>query len=159
MEKFKQTSARKLTATVFWDRKGLVMVEFIQQGTTIMSQVYCETLKKLHSAIQNERSGMLTFGVVLLHDNACPHTAARTRALLEHFNRELYDHPPYSPDLTLSNYHLFIYLKNWLRPQHFSNNEEFMESVKMWLSSQVADFFDASLLKLIPNTRSDYIEK
>jgi hypothetical protein len=46
-KKFKQTlSARKLMATVFWDRKGVQMVEFMQQGTTITSQVYCETLKK-----------------------------------------------------------------------------------------------------------------
>jgi hypothetical protein len=27
------------------DRKGVLMVEFMQQGTTITSQVYCETLK------------------------------------------------------------------------------------------------------------------
>jgi hypothetical protein len=35
-ENFKQMlSARKLMATVFWDRKGVLMVEFMQQGTTI----------------------------------------------------------------------------------------------------------------------------
>jgi histone-lysine N-methyltransferase SETMAR len=55
---------------------------------------------------------MLTSGVVLLQDNARPHTAARTQALLEHFNWELFDHPPYSPDLASSDYHLFTYLKN-----------------------------------------------
>jgi transposase len=69
---------------------------------------------------------MLTSGVVILHDNVHPHTAARTRALLEHFNWELFDHPPYSPDLAPSDYHLFTrtYLKNWLGSQRFSNNEE-----------------------------------
>jgi hypothetical protein len=55
---------------------------------------------------------MLISGVVLLHDNACPHTAASTHALLEHFNWELFEHPPYSPDLALCDYHLFTYLKN-----------------------------------------------
>jgi hypothetical protein len=35
---------------------------------------------------------MLTSGVVLLREIALPHTAARTRALLEHFNWELFDH-------------------------------------------------------------------
>jgi histone-lysine N-methyltransferase SETMAR len=90
---------------------------------------------------------MLTYGVVLLHDNARLHTstAARTRALLE-----LFDHPPYSPDLTPSDYHLFTYLKNWLRSQRFNNNEELMEDVKMCMSSQVADFFDTCIQKLIP---------
>jgi hypothetical protein len=51
---------------------------------------------------------MLTYGVVLLHDKARPHTAARTRALLEHFNWELFDHPSYTFDLAPSAYHLFI---------------------------------------------------
>jgi hypothetical protein len=45
---------------------------------------------------------MLTSGVMLLHGNALPHTAARTPAMLEHFNWELFDHPLYSPDLAPS---------------------------------------------------------
>jgi hypothetical protein len=28
-----------------------------------------------------------------------------------HFNWELFDHPPYNPDLTLSEYHMFTYMK------------------------------------------------
>jgi hypothetical protein len=65
----------------------------------------------------------------------------------------LFDHPPYSPDLAPSNYHLFIYLKNWLGLQCFNNEEELMEGVKMWLSSMVADFFDTGIQKLIPRYR------
>jgi hypothetical protein len=67
---------------------------------------------------------------MLLHDNARPHTAAHTRALLKHFDWELFDHPPYNTDLAPSDYHLFTYQKNWLRSQRFNNNEEFMEDVK-----------------------------
>jgi hypothetical protein len=48
-------------------------------------------------AIKNKRNGMLIYSVVLLHGNVCPHTAARTRAILEHFNWELFDHHPYNP--------------------------------------------------------------
>jgi hypothetical protein len=116
-KKFKQMlSARMLMTTVFWDMKGVLMVEFMQQGTTILS----ETLKKkkqkkktkkknqLCRAIQDERCTMLTAGVMLLHENACPHTAACTSALPEHFNWELFDHPPYGPDLTSIN-RLFTY--------------------------------------------------
>jgi hypothetical protein len=61
-KKFKQTlSARKLRATVFWDRKGVLMVEFMQQGKTITSEMYCETLKNLRMAIQNKRRCFLIF--------------------------------------------------------------------------------------------------
>jgi transposase len=57
---------------------------------------------------------MLTSGVVLFHDNARPRTIARSRALLEQFNWEWFEHPPYSPDFATSDYHLFTYVKNWL---------------------------------------------
>jgi hypothetical protein len=45
-KKFTQTlSGRKLMETVFWGRKGVLMVEFMQQGTTLTSEMYSETLK------------------------------------------------------------------------------------------------------------------
>jgi transposase len=77
---------------------------------------------------------MLTSGLVLLYDNARPHTAARTQAPLEHFNWKLSDNPPYSPEFTPSSCYLLTYMKNWLGSQHFSDNE-LMEDVKAWLSS------------------------
>jgi len=55
-KKFKQTiSTRKIMCTVFWDTQGVLLVEFLPQGTTINSAVYCKTLKKLRCAIQNKR--------------------------------------------------------------------------------------------------------
>jgi hypothetical protein len=65
---------------------------------------------------------MLTSGVVFLHDNALPYTAAHTRSLLEHFNSDLFYHHVYSPELAPNDYYLFTYLKNWLRSQSFKNN-------------------------------------
>jgi hypothetical protein len=54
-EKLKQMlSARKLMASVFWDRKRVLIMEFMQQGTTIASEVYCEMPKRLHRAIENK---------------------------------------------------------------------------------------------------------
>jgi hypothetical protein len=77
--KFKQSLAkRKLMATVFWDRKGVLLIKFMEPGTTITSETYCETLKKLRRAIENKRRGILMSGVVLLQDNARPHTSAHT---------------------------------------------------------------------------------
>jgi transposase len=67
---------------------------------------------------------MLTEGVVLLHDNAQPHTAARTNAVIKLFNREIFDYPSYSPDLAPIDYHLFTKMKVWLANQRFHTNEE-----------------------------------
>jgi hypothetical protein len=91
-------------------------------------------------------------------------STAHTWALLEHFNWKLFDHPPYSPDLTPSNYHLLTYLEDWLKSQCFNNNEYLMEGVKMGLRRPPADYFDRGRQKLIQQYNSlnygdDYVEK
>jgi hypothetical protein len=84
--------------------------------------------------------GMLTSILKLHYDNAHLHTAVHTQAPLnKHFNLELFDHLPFSPKLSQSNYHQFTYLKNWLRSQHFNNNAKLMKGVRMWLKSQATD--------------------
>lgn len=84
------------------------MVEFMQQGCTIMSEVYYETVKKLCMAIQAQNADVLCSAS---HGSVCPHTTAHTRAPLEHFDFELLSHPPYNPDLILGDYHLFTTLQ------------------------------------------------
>jgi hypothetical protein len=73
-----------------------------------------------------------------------------TRTLLEHFNWELFENPPYSPDLTPSHDKPFICLKNSLRSQRFNNNEKLMEGVKTWLISQAGDVLDTGVKKHTP---------
>jgi len=97
-KKFKQTfSTRKIMCTVFWDRQGVLLVEFLSQGTTINSAVYCEMLKKLRHAIQNKRRRMLSATILLLHDNARPHSAAQTQDLINSFKWEQVEHPNVQP--------------------------------------------------------------
>jgi hypothetical protein len=131
---------------------------------TIKSEGYCETLKYcVGTAIQKRRRGFISSGLVFLHDNARRHTAARTQALLEHFNWELFDQLRWNPDLAPSDSHLFTCLKNWLRTQLFNSNKKLMDGIKTWLNSYAAGFFDIDKLKIIPrydkclNSNSDYV--
>ncbi|KAJ4435424.1 hypothetical protein ANN_18039 [Periplaneta americana] len=164
--KFKQTlSVRKVMCTVFWDRKGILLIDFLPRGETVNADRYCETLRKLRRAIRNKRRGMLTAGVVLLHDNARPHTARRTAAVLTEFGWELFDHAPYSPDLAPSDFHVFLHLKKFLSSgECFGNDEELKMSVTRWFHSQVAEFYDRGIRKFITgykclNSDGGYVEK
>jgi len=68
---------------VFRDRKGILLPEFMAPGTKITAEVYCETLNKLRRLIKKKKCrGPLTKGVFLLHDNARPHTMARTNTVI-----------------------------------------------------------------------------
>jgi hypothetical protein len=46
-KKFKTTSVHKVMATVFWDMKGLLLVDFIHKNKTINADHYIQTLQKL----------------------------------------------------------------------------------------------------------------
>ncbi|GBN14609.1 hypothetical protein AVEN_15836-1 [Araneus ventricosus] len=81
-------------------------------------------VKKLKRAIQNKSRGLLCSGVVLLHDNAHPHTALRTGEVLLKFKWDVFQHPSYSPDMALSDFHLFTAMKKSLGGQHFADDEE-----------------------------------
>jgi hypothetical protein len=91
-------------ATVFWDRKGVLLIGFMPQGTTINAESYCATLRRLRYAIQNQRRGILSSGMMLLHDNVRPHAGARTQAMLQEFGWEVFEHPAYNPDLASSDF-------------------------------------------------------
>ena len=165
-KKFKQTLLNKrMMATVFWDRKGILLTEFMAPGTTIMSEVDCETLTKLWRLIQNKRHGMLTKGVVLLHDNVRPHTMVCTNALIKLFNWEISYHPPYSSHLVPSDYHFFTKMKVWLATQRFHTNKGLLDGVNNWLHNLAAPFFDEGLHKLVSqydmclNVDGNYVEK
>jgi histone-lysine N-methyltransferase SETMAR len=61
---------------------------------------------------------------MLLQDNTHPLAAARTQAMLQEFVWEVFEHPAYSPDLALSDFHLFPKFKEFLGGRHFKSDEE-----------------------------------
>jgi hypothetical protein len=50
------------------------------------------------------------------------------------------DHPPYSPYLTPSDYHLFLGLKKQLKVRHFSSDAEVTAATETWLDGQTSEF-------------------
>ncbi len=76
--------------------------------------MYVEMLYNLRKVVKAKRSGLLTKGVVILHNNARTHTTGTTVAFLTNFGWITFHHPPYSPDLTPSDYYLFPRVKMWL---------------------------------------------
>ena len=85
---------------------------------------------------------------MFLHDNAPAHRALATQKKLAYLGFQCLDHPPYSPDLALSGYHLFPGLKKQLKGRHFSSDKEAIAAAETWLDGQHSDFFVCGLQKL-----------
>ena len=106
----------------------------------------------------------LSFGNYVIHYNVRPHTAAATQNLITTFGWEQFDHPPYSPDLAPSDFHLFLYLKSFLAGRRLHDNEV-KEAVTTCFASQATSFYDEGIQKLVQrydkclNNGGNYVEK
>jgi len=76
------------------------------------------------------------------------------------------DHPPFSPELASSDFHLFLHLKKHLAGKKFDDDDdEVQEEVVKWFKWQTADFYDSGIQKLVPrfnkclDNAGDYVEK
>lgn len=108
---------------------------------------------------------MLSKGVSILHDNARSHVARQTVALLQNFGWNIITHPPYSPDLAPSDYHLFPKLKEHLAGRRFCSDEEVKDEVQRFLKDMAASWYDMGIQKLPQRLQKcidrngDYVEK
>jgi histone-lysine N-methyltransferase SETMAR len=81
------------------------------------------------------------------------------------FGWEQFSHPPYSPDIALSEFHMILHLKTFLGGRLFHDDNEVKEAVNTWFASQAASFYDAGIQKLVPhydrclNNGGNYVEK
>lgn len=89
-----------ITTMMFWDRKGVLVVEFMECDTTTTSSSYSVTLERLRRPIQNKHRGISLFSIVLLHANEQPHIAATTKNLPQRFRWTIFNYRLYSPELT-----------------------------------------------------------
>ncbi|GBM85012.1 hypothetical protein AVEN_4031-1 [Araneus ventricosus] len=78
-----------------------------------------------------------------------PHSTRVNQQLIVSFGWEQMNHPPYSPDLAPSDFHLFLHLKRFLSGLSFDDYEEVKDAITSWVTSQVATFCDAGIQNLV----------
>ncbi|XP_071081533.1 histone-lysine N-methyltransferase SETMAR-like [Haliotis cracherodii] len=130
-------AAGKVMASVFWDSEGVIMVDWLPKGRSVTGAYYVELLRQLREQIKVTRRGKLTKGVLYHHDNAPAHTTLIAMAKIHECSFELLQHPPYSPDLAPSDYHLF--------PQ---SDDDVITAVNNFLSDQEVDLYKCGIMAL-----------
>ena len=75
--------------------------------------------------------GMLWNGIILLHDNIRLHSANLVKDKLQRFGWETLKHPPYSPDLSSCDFHIYCDLKKDIRGRQFHSDDEMQEWVEV----------------------------
>jgi histone-lysine N-methyltransferase SETMAR len=72
---------------------------------------------------------------------ARPHTARAAQERIQELQWGLLEHPPYSPGLVPSDFHLFGPVQNHLGAKRFADDEEVETEVRKWLRQQSKDFY------------------
>jgi len=106
-----QKSAGKVLASIFWDQDGILLIDYLPNGQTINTEYYSSLLVQMKDILKEKRRRKVTKVVLFLHDNALAHRALAIQKKLDYLGFQCLDHPPYSPDLAPSDYHLFLGLK------------------------------------------------
>ncbi|KAG5318754.1 MOS1T transposase, partial [Pseudoatta argentina] len=126
-------------STVSKRLKGLGMI----QSKDITGDRYRLQLMRLSRALKEKRPlyAQRHDKVILLHDNARPHVAKPVKTYLETLKWEVLPHPPYSPDIAPSDFHLFRSMAHGLADRRFHSYEEAQKWIDSWIASKDMSFF------------------
>ncbi|KAM5284018.1 protein AF-10 isoform 13-T19 [Hipposideros larvatus] len=141
---------KKVMVTVWWSAAGLIHYSFLNPGETITSEKYAQQIDEMHRKLQCLQPALVNKkGPILLHDNAPPHVAQPTLQKLNELGYEVLPYPPYSPDLSPTNYHFFKHLDNFLQGKHFHKQQDAENAFQEFIESQSTEFYTTGINKLI----------
>ena len=78
---------------------------------------------------------------------ARPHVAKMTLAKIAELNWEIMLHPPYSPDLSPTDFHLFLSLDNHVKNRTFNIEDDLKTEVHSFFQSKTKDFYKNGITK------------
>ena len=137
-------SANEVMATVFWDARGVIHIDYLQKGRTINAEYYTNLLDRFNEDLKKKRPHFAKKKVLFHQDNVRVHTCVVFMAKFH----EVLPHPPYSPDLALSDYFLFPNLKKWLGGRRFYSNDEIISQTNTYFEDLEKSYFLEGIQKL-----------
>jgi [histone H3]-lysine36 N-dimethyltransferase SETMAR len=115
--------------------------EVMKTREIVTAEVYCSQLQCVHKSLLKSRPALLIrWNILLLYDNARPHVVKKTQMNLMELDWEVLPHPPYSPDIAPSDYHLFRAMDNFMQNKEFHNDDELKQEVDKFLTSRIRQF-------------------
>ena len=93
---------KKVMLSEWWGVKGIIRYEVLPNGRTTTADLYCQQWDRVAQKLKGKQDR-----IYFLHDNARPPVAKSMRQKLLELGWATVPHPPYSPDLAPTDYHLF----------------------------------------------------
>ena len=132
-----------------------VTVDFLEKGTTMNSERYCEVLNVVRHDVYSKRSGLTSIGVLFHQDNARPHTAKKSVTNWKFWMGGG------SPSTLQSGFGTIWLPLVWTTENHlhgtkFSDYKAVNEICRKCLKSRPRDFYAKGILKLVRDGKIVY---
>lgn len=140
---------KKVLLCIWWDVHGIIYYEFLDNNTTVTAELYCQQLERVQESLIKNRPALVNrSGVILLHDNARPHVSKMTRKKIQELGWEVLAHPPYSPDLAPTDYHLFRSLQDYLAEKRYHDDDALKTDLAKFFASKKPEFYRSGIEQL-----------
>ncbi|XP_066864385.1 histone-lysine N-methyltransferase SETMAR-like [Kogia breviceps] len=98
---------KKVMLCIWWDWKGVLFYALLPENQ-IYSNKHCSQLDRMKAALDKKCLELVNRKLMIFHqDTARPHVSLMSRQELLQLGWEVLIHPPYSPDIAPSDFHLF----------------------------------------------------
>ena len=115
----------------------------------INSNKYCSQLDQLKEALNDKHPELVKRKCIIFHqDSLRPHMSLMTRQKLLQLGWEVLIHPPYSPDIAPSDFHLFRSLQNSLNGKSFISLEDCKRHLEQFFAQKEEKFWEDGIMKL-----------
>jgi histone-lysine N-methyltransferase SETMAR len=115
----------------------------LPDGYNVTADLYCQQLDRVAQKLKGKHDR-----IYFLHDNARPHIAKSIREKLLRLGWVIIPHPPYSPDLGHTDYHLFRSLSNQLSEKKFNDESNLKTDLADFFSQKSRDFYERGIFSL-----------
>lgn len=156
---------KKVQLSVWWTSRKIIHYSILEQGEIINGKRYCKEIREMHKKLINDCFVLGTRkDIWLLHDNARPHVAKEVKKLLNELSIKPLEHPPYSPDISPSDYYLFKHLSRYMRNKVYKTKDEVENAFLTFIASREEGFFERGIKKLpfrweeVIDAEGDYLE-
>ena len=114
----------------------------------VNSRKYCFLLEQL-KALDKKHLELVNRKCTIFHqDTARLHVSLMTRQKLLQLGWEVLIHPPYSPDIAPSDFHLFRSLQNSLNGKSFNSLEDCRRHLDQFFAQKDKKFWEDGIMKL-----------
>jgi predicted acetyltransferase len=147
LNKWHTVESAKFMLTIVWNPIGFHVLKALPKEPKFNAQYYINDILVAISDWRRQTGGTQPNKLWVRSDNPRPHTAKMSRDYISLNRMKQAPHPPYLPDLALSDFFLFDYVKGKLMGYRVETPSELLVRIRVILAEIPREILNAVFLE------------